>query len=148
MWNGLGFWVMLGHLLSIQQCLRVVGWEDRLSCRDGRAVRCALPLRPFHLPPLPAWLRKSVGASGLLALWNQGLSPSRIKWLNLEVVFLRKWREIQRYGHFLAVLGFRIRKKHLGCPQPCTHMIFLGLCPPLQLTQVCLSSFGYCLLCS
>lgn len=54
MWNSLGFWVMLGDLLSIQQHLTVVGRADRLSCRDGRAVRYALSLRPFRLPPLPA----------------------------------------------------------------------------------------------
>lgn len=114
--------LMILDLLSIQQCLRVVGWKDRLPCRDGKAVRCALTLYPLCLPPLPACLRKPIGASGLLALWNQGLSPSQIKLFELEVVFSKKMKRDIKIRAVLSCILFLCKEETAPGMPTATHM--------------------------
>lgn len=127
MWNGLMV-LMILDLLSVQQCLRVVGWKDRLLCRDGRAVRCALTLYPLCPPPLPPWLRKTIGASGLLALWNQGLSPSQMKLFDLEVAFSKKMKRNIKIRAVLSCILFLCKKETAPGMPTATHMWSSSVC--------------------
>lgn len=145
MWNG-SVVLMILDLLSIQQRLRVEGWKDSLPCRDGRAVRCALTLHPLWLPPLPAWLRKPVGASRLLALWNQGLSPSQIKWFDLEVVFSKKMKRDIRIRAVLSCIWFLCKKEAAPGMPTATHTWASWVCVSRAAAHTAVSELVWVLL--
>lgn len=100
-------------------------WGGRTDCRVGMAEQWDVhwPLCP---PPLPPWLRKPIGASGLLALWNQGLSPSQMELFDLEVAFSKKMKRNIRA--VLSCILFLCKKETAPGMPTATHMWSSSVC--------------------